>query len=96
MKLVAWNVNGLRAVLNKGGLDWVQSNPPDVLCLQEIKAKPEQLDMQQRAGLEQVFPHITWNPAERPGYSGVASLGSAAPLEIPWAWERRSSTAKGA
>jgi exodeoxyribonuclease-3 len=82
LKLVTWNVNGLRAVLGKGALDWTQSSAPDVLCLQEIKVKPEQLDAQQHAQLGAVFPHITWRPADRPGYSGVATLGRTPPLEV--------------
>lgn len=72
MKITTWNVNGIRAVLNKKGFDWVAQYDPDVLCLQEIKARPDQLKE------EQLFPfdgyRFTWNPAERAGYSGVATL----------------------
>ncbi len=70
MKIVTWNVNGLRAILKKGFLDWVRTETPDVLCLQEIKARPEQIADEERNvdGYE-----ILWNPAERPGYSGVAT-----------------------
>ena len=74
MKITTWNVNGLRASLNKGLLDWAQAAAPDVLCLQEIKARPEQLDPTQRDGMQALFPQIVWDPAERPGYSGVATL----------------------
>jgi exodeoxyribonuclease III len=81
MKLTTWNVNGLRAALGKDLLSWVQAQTPDVLCLQEIKARPEQLDAAHKQGLEAAYLHITWNPAERPGYSGVVTLASAAPLE---------------
>jgi exodeoxyribonuclease-3 len=71
MKITTWNVNGIRAVLGKGFSAWVQEEKPDVLCLQEIKAKPAQLTESQRD-----FPGYTavWNPAERPGYSGVATF----------------------
>ncbi len=69
MKLYSWNVNGLRAVLRKGALqDFIASEQPDVLCLQEIKAKPEQVE------LDLPDYDIFWNPAERPGYSGTATL----------------------
>lgn len=80
MKITTWNVNGLRAVLGKGALDWVREASPDALCLQEIKSHPRQID----AALLAIFEgyHITWHPAERPGYSGVASL-----LRIPAATE---------
>ena len=71
MKITTWNVNGIRAALGKGLADWIQADQPDVLCLQEIKAKPEQLSDSQRD-----FPgyEVVWNPAERPGYSGVATF----------------------
>ncbi|MFZ5922360.1 MAG: exodeoxyribonuclease III [Chloroflexota bacterium] len=70
MKIVTWNVNGLRAILKKGFLDWVRAETPDALCLQEIKARPEQIAEEDRIvdGYEAL-----WNPAERPGYSGVAT-----------------------
>jgi exodeoxyribonuclease III len=71
MKITTWNVNGIRAALGKGLGDWIQTARPDVLCLQEIKAKPEQLTDAQKD-----FPGytVTWNPAERAGYSGVATF----------------------
>lgn len=79
MKIVTWNVNGLRAALKKDALRTVLSWAPDLLCLQEIKARPEQLTEEQRK-----IPgyQIIWNPAERPGYSGVATLVREVPLEV--------------
>ena len=71
MKITTWNVNGIRAALGKGFSTWVQEERPDVLCLQEIKARPEQLPESQR---EFTGYSVVWNPAERPGYSGVATL----------------------
>lgn len=70
MKITTWNVNGLRAVMGKGFRDWAQKDAADVLCLQEIKARPEQLsdDLRELPGYKSF-----WNPAQRPGYSGVAS-----------------------
>ncbi len=81
MKLTTWNVNGLRAALGKGLLDWVQAYEPDVLCLQEIKARPEQLEENHLQQFQASFSHLTWNPATRPGYSGVATLARTPPLE---------------
>ena len=81
MKLTTWNVNGLRAALGKGLLAWVQDYAPDVLCLQEIKARPEQLEDAHLQQLEKAFAQIAWNPAARPGYSGVATLARTPPLE---------------
>ncbi|MBI3175057.1 MAG: exodeoxyribonuclease III [Chloroflexi bacterium] len=78
MKIITWNVNGLRAALGKQALDWVWEREPDVLCLQEIKARPEQLTEEQRT-----FPvhEVIWNPAERAGYSGVATFLRSPVLE---------------
>ena len=81
MKITTWNVNGLRAALKKDILEWVGTYQPDVLCLQEIKARPEQIDPAHMQQLETIFSDITWNPAQRPGYSGVATLAARPPLE---------------
>ncbi|MEA3349699.1 MAG: exodeoxyribonuclease III, partial [Chloroflexota bacterium] len=78
MKITTWNVNGLRAALRKGADEWWTAERPDVLCLQEIRARPDQLTQKQRAQLEEV--HFEWNPAERPGYSGVATFSRPEPL----------------
>lgn len=72
MRITTWNVNGLRALLRKDGWEWVNEYRPDVLCLQEIKAKPEQLTEKQLSLFEGY--NVVWNPAERPGYSGVMTL----------------------
>lgn len=71
MKIITWNVNGLRAGMGKGTLNWAWEQQPDILCLQEIKVRPEQLKEEQRQ-----FPgyDVIWNPAERAGYSGVATF----------------------
>jgi len=79
MKITTWNVNGYRAVMGKQGFDWLEEHQPDVLCLQEIKVKPEQLSEQQR---ELPGYKSFWNPADRPGYSGTAVFYKADPLEI--------------
>lgn len=79
MKIVTWNVNGIRAVLDKGALDWAWKHLPDVLCLQEVKARPDQLTDVQVSQLK--YPYV-WNPAERAGYSGVASFFREKPLDI--------------
>jgi exodeoxyribonuclease-3 len=78
MKIITWNVNGLRAALGKQALELIWAREPDVVCLQEIKARPEQLTDEQRT-----FPvqDAIWNPAERAGYSGVATFLRAPALE---------------
>ncbi|MFO7675851.1 MAG: exodeoxyribonuclease III [bacterium] len=71
MRLLSWNVNGIRAAARKGLLDWLARERPDALCLQEVKARPEQVPGSVR---EPEGYHAAWNPADRPGYSGVATL----------------------
>jgi len=82
MKLTTWNVNGLRAALGKGLVAWTETHAPDVLCLQEIKARPEQIEKAHLDQLNAVFGQMTWNPAVRPGYSGVASLARVPTEEV--------------
>ncbi len=79
MKIVSWNVNGLRAVLKKGFTDWLKKEKPDLLCLQEIKARPEQVPEEHRRlpGYEMHF-----FPARRPGYSGTAIFSRLKPDEV--------------
>jgi exodeoxyribonuclease-3 len=79
MKITTWNVNGIRAALGKGLKEWMLAESPDVFCIQEIKAMPQQLTVEQ-----QDFPGygVIWNPAERPGYSGVATFCRKEPLEV--------------
>jgi exodeoxyribonuclease-3 len=72
MKLITWNVNGLRANLNKGAWSWVLDQKPDAVCLQEIKAKQAQLTEEQLDNFAE-FEGV-WNSAEKPGYSGVATF----------------------
>lgn len=77
MKITTWNVNGIRAAYEKGLLDWIETFAPDVLCLQEIKAYPEQVPVVIR---EVARYETNFHSAQRPGYSGVA-LFSSLPVE---------------
>jgi exodeoxyribonuclease III len=77
VKLVSWNVNGLRSVLRKNFLEYLAEENPDVLCLQEIKAGPNDV--------EQLWPlnYTTyWNAAQKKGYSGTAIFTKTRPLEV--------------
>ena len=76
MRFVSWNVNGLRSVLKKGFLDYLAREQPDLVCLQEIKATPEQ------APLELDGYRAVWNPAEKKGYSGTLVLTRVEPFGI--------------
>jgi len=78
MKLVSWNVNGVRAALGKGLLDWMSAGKADVICLQEVKATAG--DVQGVAwpkGYE-----LVWNPAQKKGYSGTALFMRQKPLGV--------------
>lgn len=79
MKIITWNVNGIRAALGKQALEWAFAQKPDAICLQEVKARPGQLDSEQTAQLKMAS---VWNPAERPGYSGVITFHANPPDEI--------------
>lgn len=80
MKIISYNVNGIRAAINKGFIPWLQQANPDVICLQEIKATPDQIPLIdiELAGYQYHF----WFPAEKKGYSGVAILSKVKPNNI--------------
>ncbi len=78
-EILCWNVNGVRAVRGKGFLEWLYRESPDILCLQETKASPEQLDKDLR---EPEGYHAFWSYPERKGYSGVATLTKEKPLRV--------------
>lgn len=80
-KIISYNVNGIRAALKKGFADWLKSANPDVVCLQEIKANPEQFDT---SIFEELGYHHYWYPAVKKGYSGVAILSKEAPKHIEY------------
>jgi exodeoxyribonuclease-3 len=76
VKILSWNVNGVRAVIKKGFLDWLKKESPDILCLQEVKALPTQVDP---AVLRHPEYQVGWNAALRLGYSGVATFSKTKP-----------------
>ncbi|MEN9415268.1 MAG: hypothetical protein RLZ62_1572 [Bacteroidota bacterium] len=69
--IISYNINGLRAAIGKGLWDWLEAERPDVLCLQEIKAQPEDVPLLE---LEALGYRHYWRPAEKKGYSGVATF----------------------
>jgi exodeoxyribonuclease-3 len=79
VRLFSWNVNGLRACARKGFLDWIGAARPDVVALQEVRAKPEQLDADV---LSPAGYQVHLHPADRPGYSGVALYTGVAPTDV--------------
>ncbi len=76
MKLISWNVNGLRACMNKGFPEFFQQEAPDILCLQETKLQPHQIELE-LPGYRQY-----WNSAEKKGYSGTALFTRQEPLDV--------------
>jgi len=81
MKIITYNVNGIRAAMNKGLVNWIKSAAPDVLCLQEIKAHPEQVDLTE---IEAMGYYHYWYPAQKKGYSGVAIFTKMKPKNIEY------------
>lgn len=79
MKLISWNVNGIRASMDKGFREFVESEQPDVLCLQETKAEPEQVDL---SWANDLGYHQFWNTATKRGYSGVSTWSRAEPRKV--------------
>ncbi len=79
MKLLSWNVNGIRSVLKKGFPQVVNEHSPDVLCLQETKAEQSLVDL----SLPE-HPHQYWNSAKKAGYSGTAVFSKIKPLNVTY------------
>lgn len=80
VKLISWNVNGLRSILKKNFLEWLDTEKPDIVCLQETRCDPDDV--------EQLWParYAThWNTAEKKGYSGTAIFTTQRPAcSHPW------------
>jgi exodeoxyribonuclease-3 len=82
LKIISYNVNGIRAAIKKGFLDWLQHANPDVICIQETKAQPDQVNAMdfELAG----YPHQYWFSAQKKGYSGVAIYCKQKPNHIEY------------
>ncbi|QTD39118.1 exodeoxyribonuclease III [Polaribacter batillariae] len=80
MKIISYNVNGIRAAIKKGFLDWLEAASPDVICIQETKANKDQLDIEafEKAG----YPYNYFYSAQKKGYSGVAIFSKKKPNKI--------------
>lgn len=79
MKIMSWNVNGIRACLQKDFLKSIEEQNPDIICLQETKAHPDQVDIELTE-----YPHHFWNSAERKGYSGTAIFSKIKPISVKY------------
>ena len=89
MKIISWNVNGIRSALGKGLLEYLESVEADVICLQETKARPEQVP-HHFGGY-----HVFWNSALKPGYSGTAILSRKKPLSVSYGIDRPEHDKEG-
>lgn len=78
--IISYNVNGIRSAISKGFVEWAMEFSPDIICLQEIKAMTNQLDLSlfEKAG----YMHHYWHSAEKKGYSGVAILSKKKPIHV--------------
>lgn len=79
MKIVNYNLNGVRAAMNKSLISWLSNKNPDIICFQEIKAHTDQFEIKE---FEDLGYHCLWFPAERKGYSGVALLSKQKPDNV--------------
>lgn len=83
MKIISYNINGIRAAATKNFLEWLKTTNPDMVCLQEVKALPSQIpDI--IAVIEQLGYHHFWFPAEKKGYSGVALFSKIKPNHVEY------------
>lgn len=82
MKIISYNVNGIRAAMKKGFVDWLQQADPDVICIQETKAMEEQVDVS--AIVDAGYPYHYWYSAQKKGYSGVAIFSKTEPKHIEY------------
>lgn len=89
MKLVSWNVNGLRACMGKGFAEFLNSENPDVICLQETKMQREQADFD----FEGYYEY--WNSAEKKGYSGTAIFTKKEPISVSYGIGMEEADAEG-
>jgi exodeoxyribonuclease III len=79
LSIVSYNVNGIRSALSKGWADWVRTHGFDIVCVQETKAQPEQVDLAEMADLGY---HAHWHSAQKKGYSGVATFSKRQPDQV--------------
>ena len=82
MKIISYNLNGIRAALKKGFLDWLQAANPDVICIQETKAHKEQIDVSEIENTG--YPYHYWFSAQKKGYSSVAIFCKEKPNHIEY------------
>lgn len=93
MRIISYNVNGIRAAINKGLMDWLKTDPADVVCLQETKAAQDNVpdNLFHEAG----YPYHYWYSAQKKGYSGVAVFSKIKPVEVQYGTGHEVSDSEG-
>lgn len=81
MRIISYNVNGIRAAIGHGLIEWIKQADPDILCLQEVKATPDQINT---TVLEDLGYYLYWYPAQKKGYSGVAIFSKIRPIHVEY------------
>src|SRR5579863_10024767 len=92
MRIITYNVNGIRAAVKKGFVEWLGRHPADIICLQEIKANREDIDI---AAIENAGYRSWWFSAQKKGYSGVAILSSLSPEHVEYGHGKEQSDFEG-
>ncbi len=92
MQIVSYNVNGIRAAIKKGLIEWLENTTVDLLCIQETKASPEDIDI---SIFTSMGYHVAWYPAQKKGYSGVAIFSKKKPDNIVYGNGYEMSDAEG-
>ena len=90
MKIISWNVNGIRAILKKDFINFVKKENPTILCIQETKAHPDQVDK-----LLHDYEHHFWNSADKKGYSGTAIFSKVKPINVSYGGNIKEGDTEG-
>jgi len=92
MRIISYNVNGIRSAIKRGFIDWIKTNPADIICLQEIKASRDDIDIEL---IESAGYRSYWFPAQKKGYSGVAILSRLLPENVEYGHSNEQSDFEG-
>ena len=92
MRIITYNVNGIRAAIKRGFIDWLKTNPADIICLQEIKANRDDIDVEP---IEAAGYRSWWFSAQKKGYSGVAILSKLSPDNVEYGHGNEQSDFEG-
>jgi exodeoxyribonuclease III len=92
MRIISYNVNGIRAAIKRGFIDWLKTDPADIICLQEIKASGDDIDIEL---IESAGYRSYWFSAQKKGYSGVAILSRLLPDNVEYGHSNEQSDFEG-